>query len=128
MNRMMCRMENEILQLTMGIVKAAGRHIGAAVFDGFMVYKSTPDESPDALRSLLDACEVAIENRFEIPMKLLVKPMAEVIDLSQYRELEAETEDPEDDRARHEAAEAEDEERDPDTERARHEAAEIDDY
>ena len=125
MNRYMCRVENEILQLAMGIVKVAGCHIGAAVFDGFMIYKKTPDESPDALRSLLDACEVAIESRLGVPMKFLVKPMAEVIDLSMYRDLEAE----DDDRARHEAAEADEyEELSPDQERARHEAAEADDY
>ena len=117
-------MENEILQLTMGIVKAAGRYIGAAVFDGFMIYKKTPDESPDALRSLLDACEVAIESRLGVPMKLLVKPMAEVIDLSQYRDLEVE----DDDRAQPEAEDNEYEELSPDEERARHEAAEADDY
>ena len=124
MNRMMCRVENEILQLTMGIVKAAGRYIGAPVFDGFMTYKKTPDESPDAIRELLDACEVAIESRMGIPIKLLVKPMAEGIDLSMYRELETE----DDDRALPEAEDNEYEELSPDEERARHEAAEVDDY
>ena len=76
--------------------------------------------SPDAIRGLIDACEVAIENRFEIPITLLVKPMAEVIDLSNYRNMEVE----DDDRAQPDAEDNEYEEMSPDQERARHEAAE----
>ena len=52
MNRMMCRAENEMLILAVGIFKTAGRHIGAFCFDDFLVYKST--EAEDAkVRKLL---------------------------------------------------------------------------
>jgi hypothetical protein len=52
MNRMLCRAENEMFTLAVGMFKAAGRHIGALCFDGFMVYKSTSAKSPSTTVSI----------------------------------------------------------------------------
>ncbi len=57
MNRMLCRAENEMLQMCVGIFKSAGRYLGALVFDRFMSYKKTAGESSHAIRAIIDACE-----------------------------------------------------------------------
>lgn len=78
LNHMLCDLENEVLMAMLDFMTADHVEVGALVFDGMMLLKSSLTSDID---SLLRRCETYVEQKTGYTIKLVQKPMTEGLTL-----------------------------------------------